>query len=77
MQAFALSPMAGAQGELVGVMMIKAYHESRSDQARCEMIVPDAAHGTNPASAAISGYKVRELPTTVEGDVDLVALDLC
>ncbi len=74
MQAISLAPMAGAQGELAGVSMIRAYHQARSDFARTEFIVPDAAHGTNPASAVKCGFKVRELPTTIEGDVDLDAL---
>jgi glycine dehydrogenase subunit 2 len=74
MQAVALSPMAGAQGELVGVAMIKAYHTARGDKERTEMLVPDAAHGTNPASAVMCGYSVREIPTGADGDIDLAAL---
>ena len=70
-----LAPMAGAQGEFSGVAMIKAYHESRGDHARNEIIVPDAAHGTNPATASMCGYKVREVRTRRRnGDVDLQAL---
>lgn len=74
MEGVALTPMAGAQGEFVGVRMIQKYHESRGDHARTEIIVPDAAHGTNPASAVICGYKVREIPTDKNGDVDINAL---
>jgi glycine dehydrogenase subunit 2 len=74
MERVALSPMAGAQGEFSGVAMIAAYHRSRGDVGRTEMLVPDAAHGTNPASAAQCGFIVREVPTTSEGDVDLEAL---
>lgn len=74
MKAVSLSPAAGAQGEFAGVAMIKAYHDSRNDTARCEILVPDAAHGTNPASAVMCGYKVREIPTGKNGDVDLEAL---
>ncbi|MDF2529653.1 MAG: hypothetical protein K0Q57_533, partial [Gammaproteobacteria bacterium] len=74
MQGASLSPMAGAQGEFAGVAMIKAYHEARGDTARCEIIVPDAAHGTNPATAAMCGYQVKEIPTNAEGDIDLEAL---
>lgn len=74
MSGVALTPMAGAQGEFVGVRMIQKYHESRGDHARTEIIVPDAAHGTNPASAVICGYKVREIPTDKNGDVDINAL---
>ena len=54
--------------------MIKAYHDERNDTARCEILVPDAAHGTNPASAVMCGYKVREIPTGKNGDVDIEAL---
>ncbi len=74
MPAVALSPMAGAQGEFAGVAMIRAYHNSRGDKQRNEILVPDAAHGTNPASAVMCGYKVREIPTASDGDVDIEAL---
>jgi len=74
MQAVSLTPMAGAQGELAGVAMIRAYHAARGDSARTEMIVPDAAHGTNPATATMCGYTVRELKTAADGDVDIDAL---
>src|SRR3990167_5453243 len=74
MQQVALTTMAGAQGEFAGVAMIKAYHQHRQDYQRVEMLVPDTAHGTNPASAAMCGLCVREIPTTAAGDVDLTAL---
>jgi glycine dehydrogenase subunit 2 len=74
MQAVSLTPMAGAQGELAGVAMIRAYHLSRGDTARTEILVPDAAHGTNPATATMCGCTVTELPTDGHGDVDLQAL---
>jgi len=74
MQAVSLTPAAGAQGEFAGVAMIRAYHEARGDSARTEILVPDAAHGTNPATAVMCGYKVREIPTDPDGDVDLEAL---
>ncbi|MEA5446384.1 aminomethyl-transferring glycine dehydrogenase subunit GcvPB [Gammaproteobacteria bacterium AB-CW1] len=74
MAGVSLTPMAGAQGEFAGVAMIKAYHESRGDHERDEIIVPDAAHGTNPATAVMCGCKVREIPTGKDGDVDLEAL---
>lgn len=74
MQGAALSPMAGAQGEFAGVAMIHAYHRARNDLARDEILVPDAAHGTNPASAVQCGYKVREIATGRDGNVDLDAL---
>ncbi len=74
MQATCLSPMAGAQGEFAGVAMIRAYHHHHGDEQRDEMLVPDAAHGTNPASATMCGYKVREIPTASNGDLDLEVL---
>jgi glycine dehydrogenase subunit 2 len=69
-----LAPMAGAQGELAGVAMIMAYHRQRGDHERTEIIVPDAAHGTNPATAVMCGCTVREIPTGADGDVDVEAL---
>ena len=74
MKAVSLTPAAGAQGEFAGVAMIRAYHQARGDSARNEILVPDAAHGTNPATATMCGYKVHEIPTDAEGDVDLEAL---
>ena len=74
MAAVSLAPMAGAQGEFAGVAMIRAYHDARSDSDRTEILVPDAAHGTNPATAVMCGYKAREIPTLANGDVDLEAL---
>ncbi len=71
MAGVSLSPMAGSQGEFVGVAMIRAYHLKRQDTARTEILVPDAAHGTNPASAAMCGYKVREIPTGADGDINI------
>ncbi|MDR3389456.1 MAG: aminomethyl-transferring glycine dehydrogenase subunit GcvPB [Rudaea sp.] len=69
-----LAPMAGAQGEFAGVAMIMAYHRHRGDSERTEIIVPDAAHGTNPATATMCGCTVREIPTDKNGDVDVEAL---
>jgi glycine dehydrogenase subunit 2 len=69
-----LTPMAGSQGEFAGVAMIKAYHQSRGDTAREEILIPDAAHGTNPASAVMCGFKVIELTTASDGDIDLEEL---
>ncbi|MCP4996185.1 MAG: glycine dehydrogenase subunit 2 [Gammaproteobacteria bacterium] len=74
MAEVSLSPAAGAQGEFAGVAMIRAYHDARGDSERNEILVPDAAHGTNPASAVMCGYKVREIPTGANGDVDVDAL---
>jgi glycine cleavage system P protein (glycine dehydrogenase) subunit 2 len=74
MKGVSLTPMAGAQGEFAGVAMIKAYHDARGDHARTEIICPDAAHGTNPATATMCGCIVREVPTGPEGDIDFDAL---
>lgn len=74
MAGISLTPMAGAQGEFAGVAMIAAYHRARGDLQRNEILVPDAAHGTNPASAAQCGFVVKELITTKEGDVDVEAI---
>lgn len=71
MQEVSLAPMAGAQGELAGVLMIKAYHQENGDTHRTEMLVSDAAHGTNPASAVMAGYSVKEVKTARNGDIDL------
>ncbi len=74
MSGVSLTPMAGAQGELAGVAMIQAYHKTRNDHERNEIIVPDAAHGTNPATATMCGCKVVEIPTRADGDLDIDAL---
>lgn len=74
MQGVSLTPMAGAHGEFAGVAMIRAYHKARGDLARNEIIVPEAAHGTNPATAVMCGCTVREIPVNDEGDVDIEAL---
>ena len=74
MKGVSLTPMAGAQGEFAGVAMIRAYHESRKDDARTEILIPNAAHGTNPATATMCGCKVVEIPSLDNGDIDLPAL---
>ncbi|MFT3907405.1 MAG: aminomethyl-transferring glycine dehydrogenase subunit GcvPB [Steroidobacteraceae bacterium] len=74
MKGVALSPMAGAHGEFAGVAMIRAYHRARGDLNRTEIIVPQAAHGTNPATATMCGCTVREVPVLADGDVDVEAL---
>ena len=75
MDAITLQPAAGAHGELAGILMIRAYHEHNGEgQQRRLVIVPDAAHGTNPATATMVGYNVKELPTAPNGEVDLGAL---
>ena len=74
MTAVSLTPMAGAQGEFAGVAMIKAYHVARGDLERNEILVPDAAHGTNPATATMCGCVVKEIPTGPDGDINFEAL---
>ena len=69
-----LQPAAGAHGELTGVLIIRAYHRSRGDTKRTKMLVPDSAHGTNPASSAMSGMKIIELTSDDRGNIDLDAL---
>ena len=71
MDAVTFQPAAGAHGELVGVFLMKAYHESRGDAKRTKIIVPDAAHGTNPASATMAGYTVVNIPSNADGCVDV------
>jgi len=75
MDYFCLQPAAGAHGEFLGLLLARAYHESRKDLERTEVILPDTAHGTNPASASMAGYKTIEIPSTPEGIVDLAGLE--
>ncbi len=70
MTAGTLAPNAGAQGELTGVLMIRAYHRKRGDFHRTEMLIPDNAHGTNPATAAMAGFKIVSLKTDSQGNLD-------
>jgi len=74
MVGVSLTPMAGAQGELSGVAMIQAYHRAHGDLERNEVIVPDAAHGTNPATATMCGCVAVEVPTGPDGDINIEAL---
>ncbi|SMB81906.1 glycine dehydrogenase (decarboxylating) beta subunit [Desulfonispora thiosulfatigenes DSM 11270] len=74
MDGFTLQPAAGAHGELTGLMLIKAYHESRGDYKRNKIIVPDSAHGTNPASAQVAGFDIIEIKSNDQGVVDVDAL---
>jgi glycine dehydrogenase subunit 2 len=74
MKGVSLTPMAGAQGEFAGVAMIRAYHKARGDHERTQIIVPDAAHGTNPATATMCGCSVIEIPSLPNGDIDIDAL---
>ena len=71
MNDFTLKPCAGAHGELTGLMIIRAYHESRGDMKRVKVIVPDSAHGTNPASAVVCGLQVVEVKSLADGTVDI------
>lgn len=74
MDGMTFQPAAGAHGEFTGLMLIKAYHESRGDEKRTKIIVLDSAHGTNPASATMAGYKVVSIASAPDGGVDLEAL---
>ncbi|MGI5997751.1 MAG: aminomethyl-transferring glycine dehydrogenase subunit GcvPB [Lutispora sp.] len=74
MERVTLQPAAGAHGELTGLMIMKAYHESRGDKKRNKIIVPDSAHGTNPASAAVAGFEIIEIESDKNGAVDLEKL---
>ncbi len=74
MDAVSLQPAAGAHGELAGMMVIKAYHENNNNNHKNKIIVPDSAHGTNPASAVMAGFKVVEIKTNEHGTVDINAL---
>lgn len=73
MKEFSLAPAAGAHGELTGVMIIKKYFEEKGENRRV-ILIPDSAHGTNPASVAMCGFEVREIPSGSNGDVDIAAL---
>ena len=74
MDAMTFQPAAGAHGEFTGLLLIKAYHKSRGDTARKKILVPDSAHGTNPASATMAGFEVVNLPSGPDGLVDLEKL---
>jgi len=75
MPGVSLTPAAGAQGELTGILMTRAYHEARGEGAqRKRVVIPDSAHGTNPATAAMAGYTVTEVPSDEKGDIDVSQL---
>ncbi len=74
MDAASLQPAAGAQGEFTGILIMRAYHAARGEHHRTKMLIPDSAHGTNPASSAMAGLTVVELPSDRRGNVDLEAL---
>jgi glycine dehydrogenase subunit 2 len=69
-----LQPAAGAHGEFTGVLIMRAYHEGRGDTRRKKVLIPDSAHGTNPATSAMSGFSVVQIPSDARGNVDLAAL---
>ena len=73
MKAATLQPAAGAQGELTGILMVRAYHHSRRDFERTEVLVPDSAHGTNPATASMAGFRTITIPSAPDGGVDVAA----
>ncbi len=75
MPASTLAPLAGAHGELSGVLMIRAYHEGNDNHERKVMLIPDSAHGTNPASASMAGFDVVTVPSDDQGNMDLKALE--
>jgi len=75
MNVTSLAPMAGAQGELASILMVRAYHQARGDEVRRKILVPDSAHGTNPATAAMCGFGVNTVPSNGEGNLDLKKLE--
>jgi glycine dehydrogenase subunit 2 len=75
MRAVTLQPAAGAQGELTGILMIRAYHRARGDPARKEVLVPDSSHGTNPATASMAGFRTITVPSAADGGVDVAAFE--
>ncbi len=75
MDEMSLQPAAGAHGELTGINIIRAYHRSRGDSARTKILIPDAAHGTNPASGVLAGFQTVQIPSDSRGGVDIVALE--
>ena len=75
MSATSLAPMAGAQGELASILMVKAYYQARGDKIRRKILVPDSAHGTNPATAAMCGFEISAVPSDDNGNLDLKILE--
>ncbi len=75
MRAVTLQPAAGAQGELTGILMIRAYHRSRGDFDRMDVLVPDSSHGTNPATASMAGFRTITIPSAADGGVDIEAFE--
>ena len=78
LDAVSLAPAAGAQGELTGILIARAFHESRGEgEQRRRVVLPDSAHGTNPSTAAMAGYSVTQVASNPDGDIDLEALAAC
>ncbi len=75
MNAASLAPMAGAQGELASILIVKAYHQSQGKKTRVKILVPDSAHGTNPATAAMCGFEISTVPSDSDGNIDLTSLE--
>src|SRR5207244_873094 len=75
MRAVTLQPAAGAQGELTGILMIRAHHRARGDLERSEVLVPDSSHGTNPATATMAGFRTITVPSAKDGGVDIAAFE--
>ena len=75
MEGASLAPSAGAHGEFSGMLMIRAYHHKRGDSRRAKVLIPDSAHGTNPASAAMTGFDVVTIPSDKQGNIDLKGLE--
>jgi len=75
MRAVSLQPAAGAQGELTGILMIRAYHRDRGDTQRMDVLVPDSSHGTNPATATMAGFRTVTIPSAPDGGVDVDAFE--
>jgi len=75
MSATSLAPMAGAQGEFTSILMVKAYYQARGDKIRRKILVPDSAHGTNPATAAMCGFEISTVPSDDNGNLDLKILE--
>lgn len=74
MQAFTMQPLAGSHGELTGIMLMAAYHKAKGNKHKKYVIIPDSAHGTNPASAAVAGYSIISVPSDKSGVMDLAKL---
>jgi glycine dehydrogenase subunit 2 len=75
MDAVSLQPAAGAQGEMTGVLLMRAYHRAHGETGRTRVLIPDSAHGTNPATVALAGFECEEVPSDEDGRVDLAAVE--